>query len=332
MCNKLVSVIIPIYNTDKYLDECIQSILNQTYKNIEIILVNDGSTDDSDKICKRYNEQYQNIIYISQTNKGVSVARNNGLDAATGEYVYFMDSDDKIDSKFIKTSIMTAENNDSDVVIVACNVMNKELTKYICAPWECFIKKKLLDEYQMLRFAPNLQYGEDGLFIHEILCLAKNISINKKAIYHYRKRKGQLSRAWTETETETCLTYISIILKTLEDFYCKYNLFTEKKLFLHSFLVRQPYFYYIDVNFTKQQRGKLFNLLYNFREKHDLLGIYTVRDRNITLLRKIMIKKLLHCKNYEQYEKYLIIIDIYRNLKRNIFRKKNIQFYNIMED
>ena len=92
------SVIIPIYNAGQYLDDAINSVISQTigFSNIELILVNDGSTDNSEDICMKYKEKYSNIIYVKQKNKGVSSARNKGLSLATGQYVNFLDADDLV--------------------------------------------------------------------------------------------------------------------------------------------------------------------------------------------------------------------------------------------
>jgi len=92
-----ITIIIPVYNTEKYVEKCIESIINQTYKNLEIIIVNDGSTDNSYNICKKYCEIDERIILLTQDNQGLSVARNNALDIATGKYVEFVDSDDWIE-------------------------------------------------------------------------------------------------------------------------------------------------------------------------------------------------------------------------------------------
>lgn len=94
--NELISVIIPVYNTEKYLDKCIQSVLNQTYRNLEIIIIDDGSTDGSEKICDRYERQDKRIIVVHKRNEGQASARNVGLAVAKGHYIGFVDSDDYI--------------------------------------------------------------------------------------------------------------------------------------------------------------------------------------------------------------------------------------------
>lgn len=115
-----ISIIVPVYNVQKYLDKCIQSIINQTYKNIEIILVNDGSTDNSGVICEKYADIDSRIIYINKQNGGLSSARNAGLDVCSGDYIGFVDSDDYIDSSMYEKmlSFMISEGCD----IVECGV------------------------------------------------------------------------------------------------------------------------------------------------------------------------------------------------------------------
>lgn len=113
----LITIIIPVYNVEKYLSDCLDSVINQTYKNLEIILVDDGSTDDSGKICDDYAIQDKRIIVVHKKNEGVSRARNYGLDIASGKGVCFIDSDDTIDLDYIHCFIDMWEKNDSDLFI-----------------------------------------------------------------------------------------------------------------------------------------------------------------------------------------------------------------------
>ena len=112
-----VSVIIPVYNSEKYLKSCIESIRKQTYTDLEIILVDDGSTDKSGKICDEYMKMDTRIVAIHQENQGVSTARNNGLKAATGKYVRFIDSDDYIGADNIKNMVSAIIENGSDLAV-----------------------------------------------------------------------------------------------------------------------------------------------------------------------------------------------------------------------
>ncbi|MBQ6502923.1 MAG: glycosyltransferase family 2 protein [Flexilinea sp.] len=114
---ELVSVIVPVYNVDAYLEKCVHSITNQTYQKLEIILVNDGSTDQSAEICKRLAEQDNRINFISQKNKGQSAARNNGLRTATGEYIAFIDGDDFWDHDMLEYLIALLKEDDSQISV-----------------------------------------------------------------------------------------------------------------------------------------------------------------------------------------------------------------------
>ena len=112
-----ISIIVPIYNVSYYLDNCIESITKQTYSNLEIILVNDGSTDNSNDICQKWEKIDKRITYINQKNSGVSVARNNGIKKATGKYISFVDGDDYLEINFIKTLYNFTVKNNVDVSI-----------------------------------------------------------------------------------------------------------------------------------------------------------------------------------------------------------------------
>lgn len=111
----LISIIIPVYNVEKYLDECIQSCINQTYKNIEIILIDDGSSDKSAEICKEYAELDSRIIFKSIPNSGVAHARNVGIGISNGSYITFVDSDDFIDEKYCEVMYNLLVDYDADI-------------------------------------------------------------------------------------------------------------------------------------------------------------------------------------------------------------------------
>lgn len=115
--NVLVSIIIPIYNVEKYLAECLQSIINQTYSNIEIILVNDGSTDNSEKICLNYIKLDKRIKYYYKKNGGLSSSRNYGLTKSHGSYICFIDSDDFIDNNYVEKLLLFTIKNNCEITI-----------------------------------------------------------------------------------------------------------------------------------------------------------------------------------------------------------------------
>ena len=113
---KKVSIIVPVYNVSTYLDECIQSVLNQTYKNFELLLVDDGSTDNSGEICDKYATQDERVKVIHQQNGGAGKAKNTALDEATGDYIAFLDGDDCFDVGYVKTMLDAMERNGADIV------------------------------------------------------------------------------------------------------------------------------------------------------------------------------------------------------------------------
>lgn len=112
-----VSVVVPVYNVEKYIEECIESLLEQTLSDIEVILVNDGSQDKSGEICKKFSEQYSHIQLIEKENEGVSVARNEGIKSAKGEYITFVDADDYVDAFFCEKFYKAAKENTADICV-----------------------------------------------------------------------------------------------------------------------------------------------------------------------------------------------------------------------
>ncbi|MEH7464169.1 glycosyltransferase family 2 protein, partial [Bacillus thuringiensis] len=121
-----VSIIVPVYNCEEYLSNCIESILNQTYKNIEIVIVNDGSIDQSEKIINKYKVKEERIMYYYQDNCGPSEARNKGIINSTGEYVTFIDADDTVDKYYVELLLNKMINSNSD--LVCCGY--KDISEY----------------------------------------------------------------------------------------------------------------------------------------------------------------------------------------------------------
>jgi len=113
----LVSIIVPIYNSEEYLSRCVESIINQSYRNIEIVLVNDGSSDNSKAICNKYALADDRVIAISQKNNGPSSARNNGIESSNGEFIFFLDSDDSIKNNAISLLIKSYNQTKADIII-----------------------------------------------------------------------------------------------------------------------------------------------------------------------------------------------------------------------
>ncbi len=206
---KKITIVVPVYNVEKYLRECIDSIINQTYKNLEIILVNDGSSDNSPAICDKYAKIDKRIRVIHRENKGVSVARNTGIEASSGYYITFVDSDDTIETDMLSLLHESITKNSADIAIceyirfqgandtlsvssgnevtilpaneAICNMLyQKEIPN---GPVAKLYKKELLDD---TGFPKNIAIGEDLLFNFNVFIKTRKVAVNSAKKYHYR--------------------------------------------------------------------------------------------------------------------------------------------------
>lgn len=212
---KLVSIIVPVFNSEEYLDDCIKSILNQTYNNLEIILVNDGSTDGSLSICESYALNDKRVKVINKIGGGVSSARNAGLNVASGELVCFFDSDDYVEADFVEKMCVTVANNDiciggyiSDLYDTSGQLIQSkkhylnidcidneiplndfdQLFGLCMSLWNKIYNLDLIQEHG-LRFDEKVSFGEDGLFNTDFFLLTHKICFSNYAGYHYSRRK-----------------------------------------------------------------------------------------------------------------------------------------------
>lgn len=198
---KKVSIIVPVYNAEKYLKKLINSINEQTYKNFEVIFVNDGSKDDSLNVLKKLKKD--NFIIIDQKNSGVSMARNKGLEEASGDYVTFVDSDDYIDKEYISCLVDNLEKNSADICVISykkvypnkvdilniqdCNIITNNLTNQINFLNELggseicgkLYKKDLMHKFQ------KMSIGEDTLYNLQYIIKNNKVTIVNKPYYNY---------------------------------------------------------------------------------------------------------------------------------------------------
>lgn len=201
---QLVSVIVPVYNVEEYLDECIESIVLQTYKTLEIILVDDGSTDQSGKKCDEWREKDERITVIHQKNRGVSAARNAGLSNSTGQWIAFVDSDDYIDKNYIekllllnikwKTYVSCCQRDEQELYVGGaeqCMESKAFLLSqcYRTALWYYLYKKELFDGV----IFPEGKLSEDVAVLYKIIYQVKKVAVTSDILYHYRVRKGSLN-------------------------------------------------------------------------------------------------------------------------------------------
>ncbi len=169
--SELISVIIPAYNAEKYLPKCFECLENQTYTNLEIIIVNDGSTDNTRNLCEEFAQKDSRVIVINKENGGVSSARNAGLDIAKGEYIGFIDADDLIENKYFEILIRNATNNNADI---SCCAIQEIANDYNGC------KTKIYDSFKTNISIEDIRY----FYFTMINCLSENRDIKSKTNFH----------------------------------------------------------------------------------------------------------------------------------------------------
>lgn len=300
-----VSIILPVYNTSKYLEQCMESLLNQTLEEIEIIAVNDGSTDNSFEILKKYQTDNANKVYVYNIeNHGVSYARNFGLSKANGEYIWFVDSDDFTEKEACEKLYGKAVADGNDLVLFSRYDVdgetgekkgNKafhfnqnfkaadkpyEMVKLSPFPWNKFIKKELLDN---LSFPEGIRF-EDLPISFILFTRAKNIGIINDFLYDYRVQVGFLSK-FTES-TLDIVKAVDFLKKTLEadgtlSLYKKELEYITIRHFCYRF--EQLLTLYSNEDFELKKR--LVNVLFDYLEKNypncagNMYLLYNLPDR-----------------------------------------------------
>lgn len=250
-----VSVIVPVYNVEKYLEKCLESLVKQTLKEIEIIVVNDGTKDNSQEIIDKYSNKYKNIKAYKKKNGGLSSARNYGLKYAKGEYVAFVDSDDYVEYDMYEKMYNKAIENNFDIVV--CDLkyvyenkstgaysnittdistseeIKKSMLNIYPAAWNKIYKKSLFQNSVL--FKEKVWY-EDVEFLYRLYPYIKSIGVVKKQLYNYVQREGAITKTFDERVFNYVDNWNGII-----DFYKKNNFYSEYKEELEFCYVRYLY-------------------------------------------------------------------------------------------
>lgn len=230
-----VSVIVPIYNVEKYLEKCINSLLSQTLEDIQIILVNDGSKDNSGNIAKEYEKNNKDrVIYVEKENGGLSDARNYGLKYATGDFIAFLDSDDYIEKNAYEEMYNKAIEENADYV--ECDFIwefpnkirvdkqypyknKKEMLSFVrVVAWNKLIKRQLITDNN-LEFPKGLRY-EDVEFTYKLIPFINKFTYVDKPFIHYVQREGSIANVQNERTAE-----IFTVLDNVIEFYKKNNIY-----------------------------------------------------------------------------------------------------------
>ena len=242
----LVSVIVPVYNVEQYLDRCLKSITEQTYKNLQIILVDDGSPDNCPKICDAWAGRDSRIEVIHKQNAGLGMARNSGLEIAKGEYVFFFDSDDYVDKTIVEKCLAKAKENNSDVVVfghvvVFDNGYTKE--RKISKEKTLFVGSEVKHTLLPAMFTYSLGFGvsackmfnlkvlknsgvrfvserelasEDAVFSLEVFSKINSVSIVPEGLYYYYQRENSLTHTLVEGKQKKNNAYLKACLEMAE--------------------------------------------------------------------------------------------------------------------
>lgn len=249
----LVSIIVPVYNTERYLNKCIESLVKQTYQKIEIILVNDGSTDNSALICEESAKKDKRIIIIHKDNEGLSSARNAGISLCSGDYLCFVDSDDWLEFNAIEETLNKALITSSDIVFYGyfkeyeinykkvelfdndilftgdlkrnlhrrmVGLLREELslttkTDSYCSAWGKLYRKSLISDYKIDFISEREVGSEDVIFNIEMFYKAKNVYYLNKCFYHYRQTN---ENALTKTHGATLFPRFLNLFTYIENF------------------------------------------------------------------------------------------------------------------
>lgn len=266
-----ISIVVPVYSVESYLQKCVNSILAQSYNNIENILIDDGSPDGCSQICDEFCINDSRVIVIHQKNAGVSIARNKGLDAASGKYISFVDSDDWIEDDMYEVLYNMITASKSNIAFSYSCIGDRKPKKIsadkikIYSPKEA-IKKLLTNQHDLtaicsklyerdvistLRFSPKIAMAEDALFITNAIINSTSVSYINYQSYHYTIRADSATHTFKENYI-TILDSVDKILNIINDFDCEigkiakahipeFDLFVSKEAEKHQMLTKRAY-------------------------------------------------------------------------------------------
>lgn len=257
---KKLSIIIPVYKTEKYLTKCLDSVLDAVDQNTEVLVINDGSPDHSEEIILQYVKQYPNIfVYYKKENGGLSDVKNYGLERISGEYVIFLDSDDFIEPEMYREMLKVAEQEKADVVtcdiymdyengapqgVVYCtssiksSIYHRVLDTWLMpASWNKLVKSEL---YKGLEFPKGLN-NEDVCVTPVVLARAKKISVINKPFYHYLQRAGSIQNSAFSEKRFVILDTVKLALQRMSDMDEEKQRILKDTLYLHQVLAIAMY-------------------------------------------------------------------------------------------
>lgn len=320
MRNIKISVIIPVYNVQNYISECIESLINQTFKDIEIILINDGSTDRTGEICRKYSENDNRILLIDKKNEGVSIARNIGLSMAKGEYIAFVDSDDFIDDNMLEIMYDKAIETKADIIRCNARILRGSSKNNILKETEVY--SKLLDKVDFIEeiVKKDIVIGNNAMVVWGNLYKKDVIKLNKlkfkqicledylfnmqyfkhveryclisNRLYNYRVLNNSLSRTFNVNIFNDLL----FVENERQIFFKELNILDKENEILASkwFLKYiENIIYIINLYKNKLSRNEKYEYIYNIVTNHIVKkNISKLKDKNrMNLLEKLIYRE-----------------------------------------
>lgn len=315
-----ISVIVPIYNAENFLERCIDSLLAQTIEDFELILVNDGSTDSSKRICERYKSKDERIILINQQNSGPSTSRNSGLNIAKGEFICFVDADDYVGKEYLscmlnkideetdlifqgmicikqgKQSMICFKNEEVFFLDNKCTFFDKYILFRYCGSYCKLFRNKILNEFN-IRFSSDIIYAEDYDFILNYLKYCRTIKVVPNAHYYYEGHENSISTRiykFDEEYSGLCRLYKSVNqFEQLENIVS----FSEQKHQLITYYIQRVIFSNYRNNYNRKKRIDNFYLVDEkfisyFDEYH------TPETRFLKLVKFLFINKQFHILDF----------------------------------
>ncbi len=326
----LVSIIVPVYNTALYLEECVKSLQNQSYQNMQIILVDDESQDESPELCDRLVAQYDNVSVMHKVNQGLGMARNAGLEKATGKYVSFLDSDDTLDTDAIEGCVAALEENNADACFYGRKTQGKDgiykenkdipvrlqydrqairqdfvknyfgrlpkeqSSDYIQASACCAMYKKAIIDDNHIKFVSEREYlSEDTFYNLEFCKYSETIMIIPKCYYNYRYNAKSLTKSYNPKRINQLKSYMKLLREYIDD-YPELDDISQRVNFMFYIYIRPL----LEIEIAKGRQLGLRHTINRIREVlDDGEIIYNARLIPLDVLnfkRKIFVRCMLH--------------------------------------
>lgn len=313
-----ISIIVPVFNVEKYIKRCLNSLVNQTLKDIEIIIVNDGSTDNSLKICEEFKQKDDRIKIYSKENEGLGLTRNYGMDRAIGEYIAFLDSDDYIDIDFYENLYKNAKKNDVDVCFaeikqvdsnnnikiydkipfeedkvmakkVLYNILNVKNAKYkksfmqMCV-WRSIYKLSVIKDYN-IRFVSEREFiSEDIIFNIDFLINANSAAFARNTYYYYCFNGKSLTNTYKEDRFNKDIILYNEVIRKLNE----YNEYSKLNKYVNNFFLN-----YIRA-LIKQEAGNCSP--YEYKQK-----IKRIKE----IVNSKPVRKMVKCMQYSTIKRFI---------------------------